>query len=65
MKVQKTFSTTKGKSKKYKRIKEYYFVLLNFGPLIGDSKDIKEDQYILFCYTHLVMILQLLKEDFC
>ena len=41
----------KVKSKKDKRIKYYYFVLLSFGPDLGDPKAIKEDQLISFLHT--------------
>ena len=56
MKVQKIFSTTKGKSKKDKRIKYYYFVLLTFGPHPGNSKAINEDQSISFLHTNLQLL---------
>ena len=49
--TKKTFSTTKGESQSNKRIKEYYFVLLSFGPLTGDSKAIKEDHSISSSHT--------------
>ena len=39
--MQKTFSTTNGKSQSNKRIKYYYFVLLSFCPLTGDFKGYK------------------------
>ena len=51
MKVQKTFSTTKGKSQSDKIIKYYCFVLLSFGPLTGDSKAIIEDHSISLLHT--------------
>ena len=45
-----------------KRIKYYYFIFSNFGPLIGDQRLHKKIESIHY-YTHLLSQVQLLKVE--